>query len=88
MSVRREEKWERPLSVQPLKVRVVHYLRKRKASGLDEWADLDMIQVAVRADRQDVTSALAHLVERSRIERDPGPRDLAAAGRPTRWKIA
>ena len=87
-TVRSDELWERPLSAQPLKTRIMKYLRDRRDGGLSEGATLDMIQVAVRADRSDITGALAALVERSRVERDPGPRDLASAGRPTRWRIA
>ncbi|WP_406448971.1 hypothetical protein OH768_00910 [Streptomyces sp. NBC_01622] len=84
-----ETRAERPLSAQPLAVRVTAYLRHRRDSGLDPWADLDMIQQGTKiADRADASSALAHLTERARVERDPGPQGLASAGRPTRWRIS
>ncbi|KUM69251.1 hypothetical protein [Streptomyces griseorubiginosus] len=84
-----ETRTERPLHQQPLASRVMTYLRHRQEAGLDPWADLDTIQHGTKiADRSDVTSVLAFLTERARVERDPGPCGLAEAGRPTRWKIA
>ncbi|MFJ9626642.1 hypothetical protein ACIRU8_02970 [Streptomyces sp. NPDC101175] len=86
MSIYRTDS-ERALKQQPLTVRVLAYLRHRRDAGLDPWADLDQIQAATKIDRADVTSVLAALVERARVERDAGPQGLADQRQPDRWRI-
>jgi len=87
-TIKRDARWERPLSERPLKEKIMGFLRYRAAAGLDPFADLDMIQTATRADRSDVSDALAALTARARVVVDHGPQGLADQRQPDRWKIA
>ncbi|WP_326571359.1 hypothetical protein OIE69_08665 [Actinacidiphila glaucinigra] len=73
--------------------RVMTYLRKTKAAGLDNGRGCETIAYAIQArDRDELRAVLRRLVESGRAEVTPGSSTAPYAanhdGQPTRWRVA